>query len=400
MKRLILLESLLLGFFIAFTSCNENSSNNNNSYSNNTNSNGNNSITEADTPELFVIEKNEKYGYIDKTGQIIIEPQFEEAHPFHEGLAYVQILGNNDKLKEYYIDKTGKIVINQEFELRKSYFSEGLALIAIMDYYGTYDEEYGFWVNNDKYGFIDKTGKCVINPQFEYAEEFHEGLSCVHIGALGLPGGKTGYINHDGEFIIQPQFGWGKSFSEGLAPVSIGNKYGYIDKTGQTIIPIQFDKAYPFSEGLARIQIDEKWGFIDKTGRIIINPTFDYAHDFHEGLAYIEVNGKAGYIDPKGKYAIKPQFEAREIDNLNINAHYFYDDYYGNDFSEGLAAVSIEGKCFFIDKTGKIAINQPFCYVGCFQNGITRVWWDCDGEDSSLIDKTGKIIWTDNFSSL
>lgn len=395
MKRLILLESLLLGFFIAFTSCNENSSNNNNSYSNNTNSNGNNSITEADTPELFLIEKNDKYGYIDRTGKIIIEPQFEEAHLFHEGLAYVQILGNNDKLKEYYIDKTGKIVINQEFELRKSYFSEGLALIAIMDYYGTYNEEYGFWVNNDKYGFIDKTGKCVINPQFEYAEEFHEGLSCVHIGALGLPGGKTGYINHDGEFIIQPQFHQGESFSEGLASVEISNKWGYIDKTGQTIIPIQFDKAYPFSEGLARIQIDEKWGFIDKTGRIIINPTFDYAHDFHEGLAYVEIGEKSGYINKSGQYTIMPQFETGgDEDRFSFDS-----EYHVNDFSEGLAAASIDGKYYFIEKSGRIAIAQPFYDVTCFHNGFARVWWNSE-DDSSIIDKTGKIIWTDRFSGV
>lgn len=387
MKKISLFLSLLLSSFVAFTSCKDN---------NNSNNNNNIKTLETDTLKLFVIEKNEKYGYIDRTGHIIIEPQFEEAHLFHEGLAYVQILGNNGKLKEYYINQIGKIVINQEFELCKSCFSEGLALIVIRDYKGSYNDEYG-WVYNDKYGFIDKTGKCVINPQFGWAEEFHEGLSCVHIGALGLPDGKHGYINHDGEFIIQPQFHRGESFSEGLASVEIGDKWGYIDKTGQTTIPIQFDKAYPFSEGLARIQIDKKWGFIDKTGRIIINPTFDYAHDFHEGLAYVEIGEKSGYINKSGQYTIMPQFETS---NDNDEDRFSFDsEYHVTDFSEGLAAVSIDGKYYFIEKSGRIAIAQPFYDVTCFHNGFARVWWNGE-DDSSIIDKTGKIIWTDKFCGL
>ena len=31
-----------------------------------------------------------KYGFIDKSGKVVIEPQFDEAYPFSEGLAWVQ----------------------------------------------------------------------------------------------------------------------------------------------------------------------------------------------------------------------------------------------------------------------------------------------------------------------
>jgi len=46
-----------------------------------------------------------KYGYIDKTGKIVIEPKFDNAWSFSEGLARVKI---DDK--DGYIDKTGKYV--------------------------------------------------------------------------------------------------------------------------------------------------------------------------------------------------------------------------------------------------------------------------------------------------
>jgi len=36
-----------------------------------------------------------------------------------------------------------------------------------------------------------------------------------------------------GKFVINPQFDNAASFSDGLARVEVGNKWGYIDKTGK-----------------------------------------------------------------------------------------------------------------------------------------------------------------------
>ena len=48
-----------------------------------------------------------KIGYIDKTGQIVVQAQFETAEDFSHGLAFV---GVGDKFG--YIDKTGRYVWN------------------------------------------------------------------------------------------------------------------------------------------------------------------------------------------------------------------------------------------------------------------------------------------------
>ncbi|MDY2881674.1 MAG: WG repeat-containing protein [Romboutsia timonensis] len=65
--------------------------------------------------ELTPIEKNGKYGYIDKDGKIVIEPQYDLADAFNEGLAMVQING-----KHGYIDKDGNVVI----KLQDGYIGE------------------------------------------------------------------------------------------------------------------------------------------------------------------------------------------------------------------------------------------------------------------------------------
>jgi len=60
---------------------------------------------------LFRIVQNNKHGYIDRTGKIVIPPQFDDAGPFSEGLADVKI-GE----KWGYVDGTGKVVISPQFD--------------------------------------------------------------------------------------------------------------------------------------------------------------------------------------------------------------------------------------------------------------------------------------------
>ncbi|MFH5163641.1 WG repeat-containing protein [Campylobacter coli] len=57
------------------------------------------------------VELNRKYGFIDKSGKIVIEPKFDGVGNFSEGLAKVKLNG-----KYGFIDKSGKIVIEPKFD--------------------------------------------------------------------------------------------------------------------------------------------------------------------------------------------------------------------------------------------------------------------------------------------
>lgn len=95
---------------------------------------------------------------------------------------------------------------------------------------------------NSKYGFIDRAGKIVIAPEYDFADEFSEGLACVQAG------GNWFYIDASGYSVIKfvRKVKFAHSFSEGLAYVDVGGKTGYIDKTGRWIIKPQFDIAFSF----------------------------------------------------------------------------------------------------------------------------------------------------------
>ena len=142
---------------------------------------------------------------------------------------------------------------------------------------------------NGKWGYINKISKFVIYPQFDSADDFKDGLARVAVGREPdgifskvlvleevLTNAKWGFIDKTGKFIIPPIYEYlAPFFSEGLAYVQINGKSGFIDQTGKMVIQPQFDNASFFREGLACVQIGEKYGFIDKTGKVVIRPQFD-----------------------------------------------------------------------------------------------------------------------------
>ena len=119
------------------------------------------------------------------------------------------------RCKDDFIDKTGAVVLHGIASARDGWFSNGMAMIR--------DER-------SKVGFVDRTGRIAIPPQFEQARPFSQGLAAVQTVQ-----GKWGYIDKQGTFVIAPQFGEAMSFSEGLAAVQ-KHKWGYIDQTGRMVV--------------------------------------------------------------------------------------------------------------------------------------------------------------------
>lgn len=71
---------------------------------------------------------NGKWGFIDKDGEMKIEPQFDDARSFMNGLAAVEKNG-----KWGYITESGTIAIDYSFEGAKEFNSKGIAFIKMMD---------------------------------------------------------------------------------------------------------------------------------------------------------------------------------------------------------------------------------------------------------------------------
>ena len=99
--------------------------------------------------------------------------------------------------------------------------------------------------------------------KYDWKDTYHEGLAIVKLN------NKYGFIDKTGKEVIPIKYDNAWSFSEGLASVKLNNKYGFIDKTGKEVIPIKYDDAWGFSEGLAFVELNGKLFYINKRGECV-----------------------------------------------------------------------------------------------------------------------------------
>jgi hypothetical protein len=167
---------------------------------------------------IALVRKDNKAVYINKKGEAAIQLENPDLtyFEFSDGLAQVTISGRNHK--SGFINKEGKIVIPIIYSDINS-FKEGLAAFRDSIYYG----------------FIDKSGDTVIQPQFENIDYggFKNGLCEVKKD-------RWGYINHSGEFVWKSQIDiqyksldiskWQLDTLEINAPMYGGKYAGYDNK--------------------------------------------------------------------------------------------------------------------------------------------------------------------------
>src|SRR6202162_260409 len=93
---------------------------------------------------------------------------------------------------------------------------------------------------------------------------------------------KWGFMDRTGKIVIEPQYSDASDFFDGLAKVVLDSKSCFIDEKGKVVIPCKFDRAGDFSEGLAPVRIGRAWGYIDRSGKMVIAPQFQGAAEFRD----------------------------------------------------------------------------------------------------------------------
>lgn len=102
---------------------------------------------------------------------------------------------------------------------------------------------------------------------------------------------------------------------------------------------------------------------------------------FKDGLAYVLQNGKCCFIDKTGKAVIPIIYD----DIMNLKEGEFFFEY----FKDGLAIVKKDGKYGAVDGTGQIIIPAQYDWLSPFKNDITTM--EQNGK-WGVLDRNGKII--------
>jgi len=323
---------------------------------------------------LFPVVKGGRWGFIDRTGRVIIAPRFDRAGRFSDGLAPVQ-----EGAKLGYVDPAGRLALVPEHLPAGAIhrpFSSGLAVVKV----------------GERYAFMDRAGKLAIPPRFELAHDFSGGYAmvCVKDGC--------GYIDASGRGVIAPEYMPSRPVRGGMACVTIAmgmsRERVALRPIGGAAVSGTFEGCGSLSEGLVAVRAGALWGYVDAAGRAAIPLQFDWAGDFAGGLAPVrDASGRCGYVDRSGSLAIPARFRACEP------------------FSDGRARVDLaqdpqdSERIAFIDRTGKAVVagveaDPPFDAAEDFADGLAAVGSGgpphlagAGGPLLGYVDVAGRYVW-------
>lgn len=370
-------------------------------------------LSKSNAQELYPIIENDKYGYINSNGQIVINPIYDEAEDFNmEGTAVVFVD------REYFlINKRGERISNK-YQLMDFRFQDNGVIETING--GEVSDFLGYnSVSGGKKGYINLKGEVIIeNGKYdEIGWGGSLGFKDSKIEQIKL-NGKYGLIDNTGKVLIEPIYeSIEKNEYSKIAKVKFNNKYGILNFNGDIIVPINYSeirgsfskhsgfisafkdnntylinrkgqivKTYEkkmyignFDDGIYRLGDPDikKMGLIDSLGNPITDFIFDNISSINNGLAMFTdgQTKKYGFIDKSGKIVIKAKYTPEKYKSVTP--------------SDSLIAVKLENKYGFIDYAGNQIIDFKFDKASDFEKGYSVVKYN---NKFGLINKNGEFI--------
>jgi len=343
--------------------------------------------------EFLPFQANGKWGFMDRTGKVMIPAHYQYVEPFSEGLALVI---KDDKLG--FIDKAGKVMIPIEYQDGES-FIDGTAIVSKSGQFGMinrnnkviiplkYELVGRFYsslalvANETHYGYVDREGRELIPLKLDYGTDFKNGFAVVEID------GKKGIINTKGKLVVPAKYSWLESFNQyGLARAKNDSLYGLLNQNGSEQLHFEYDRIGEFSKGLSLITAKGKYGYIDRIGKMKIPMDFDFVPEamvwgkFEQGFTKFFLNGKYGIIDSSGTKVFPAIFEDIKM-------------YSPNRF----VAVKKRGKWGYTNDELKLVIPYRFDEAFTFQGEYGVVKLD---QQYGIIDEGGKFVIEPQYTSI
>jgi len=224
-------------------------------------------IEYAGVPDLLIATKDGKYGYIDRTGRVVIPFEYDEAYGFFDGFAVVGTDGHRG-----YINTKGEKLTTVEFDWAYD-FSDGLAIVE----------------KDGKYGYIDTHGNLAVPFEYDKAYNFEGGVATVAKGSDSDGYAWFGTIDKNGKTAITPKeqgcYKWDDSYvvyydpDAGSVEIDLDHM-ALLDKSGKNrLTEFSYSDIGDFTDGVAVAEqfTDDlsQYGIINQNGAEVVPLIFD-----------------------------------------------------------------------------------------------------------------------------
>lgn len=261
--------------------------------------------------DYAVIYKDNKWGVIDSTGNVVIEPAYEEmiTIPNSKSDVFLCIYDVNYETGEY---KT-KALNSKNEEIFTQY--EQIEAISNKDTNNNiwYEENVLKVKKDGKYGLIDLTGKELTPCQYEEIVAVPEIKNTLKV----KQDGKYGILDNEGKEILGVQYAeitnLGTDNKEGFIVKGDDGKYGIVDYSNQTILEKKYDEIIKvYGNDMYVVKQDGKQVLVKKGGEEVLTTGFDEIKEIlkntDNGIIYTK-DGKYGVMKLNGEVVIAPEYE-------------------------------------------------------------------------------------------
>ena len=267
-----------------------------------------------------------------------------------------------------YIDFSGKIVVEPKYDSAGD-FKDSRAIVRL----------------GAKASLIDPSGAVIGEIPYRALGDFHQGLLRVQASGLTDSSGKKlptlyGFVDRQAKIVIPPQFLPAGEFPDDPANLplgGLGKDWVYFDRTGKVVIRIsqgpRLEDPDLFANGRLRVKDGFTWGYKDASGAWAIQPKYNDAQNFKDGFARVQEGDKWIVIDVHGK-TVAP--DKRKIHVIGP-------------YVEGLALATDNGLTGWVDaQEHPVFPMRKYQQAFHFSSGLARFQMD---DLYGYLDKSGKI---------
>ncbi len=333
-----------------------------------------------------------KYGVIDKTGNIIVEPTYDAVQiPNPSKTVFVCIGNYNKETKQY----ETKVFNDKNEQLFQDY--QMIQVISIETNIETtpYEKNTLIYQKDGKFGLVNLEGKEITKPIYEEITSIHykEGTFAVKLD------GKMGVINLKGKVIIKPEYETITSdnyYNEKTQNKTTGfivskktengYRYGYINYRGKVILKTEYTELERVTEianekELYFIAFKEGQAGLLKNKKVILNYEYeDIQYSSLNDVFVVQRNSKQGVVSKEGNTIVNTEYDSIVFGGMYVNAKkgnnlYLFD----------LNGASVENK----NIVSKIQTSNPNYFITIDKNDIYSI---VDAEGNSLVDNNYSYI--------
>ena len=365
----------------------------------------------------FTLEQNQKYGVIDRNGNIVIEAEYEAVQiPNPSKAIFVCVKEYNESTKEY-----ETVVYNEKKEVLLSNYKNVQAISIYTNVNSTpYEKSVLTYKENGKYGLINLEGKQITKPVYDEISSinYKEGTFLVKQNEL------EGIINMKGKVIIKCEYESVTSdnyYSENSnnkqagfivsKKTEDGYRYGYANYRGTIILkPIytQLERVTEIAneKGVYFIAFKNGQAGLLKNNKEILNYEYeDIQYNVLGSIFVTKRNGKYGAVNQEGTTILYPEYDNVYTGGMYLNAlkdkNIFIFDLNGNKIETNeVSKTKTENANYYItiDKNNKykvvdskdnIIIDKDYTYIEYLPGDYFIVERD---SKSGIIDSNGKSV--------